>query len=893
MAFDKRRALQNALFYTQQGRLDKAIAEYQAILKADPNDLAVYNSLGDLYARIGARDEAIAQFQKLGDHFRADGLVLKAIAVYKKIIKLDPTYIPAYLACADLYSQQGLKGEARLNLEEAANYYLKEGNVPKALEVYKKLAALDPSNLAISMKLADMLLKEGMKREALTQLHLAGEGYLRNGQLSEAQRCFRRMLQIQPDSPEARSGMGQTHYHAGSFLEAAEELGQIRDLKDPVLLEMLADSYKRMGQKDKSVEVFRRILAIDPDHEGARQALGLLYLEVGDSESAYRELHPLAEIYMREGQIERAIEVISEIVRRDIHHQGSLEMLAELFHKAGDKARAVEEYNRVAEIYEEQGKMEEAAEIYQRLLDIEPEREDFTRRFREIKEKREIRPEEVEVPVAHLEEGEQLKEEAEAFDIEEISAEVFSKEVGTEEVSLEVEVPDEPLVSEYIKKAEVYLKYGLLEQAVEQLQQALKFSPDNLNAHGHLKRVFLEKGLIREAIQESLSLAKIYEERGLGAQAVYELQKALDLDPDNEEARNRFKEFMEASPVLEEASLLHLEETIEPQESLEEAAYTGVGLIQEEELPAELEEVLELPEEESVEIIPGIYEPYSSLTEDLAEAEFYLQQGMHGEARSVLERVLSLDPDNAHAMERMAQLEEIMKGPSEEVGLPPTKEETITVFKVAQEDPELREEGYVDLARELERELMEEDKLKVQGGKKGVEPTLEEVPLNEFQRGVREKLDREDYETHYNLGIAYKEMDLLDEAIEEFRLAARDEPRALSCANLLGLCYLAKGMTGEAIQEFHRGLTLKGYPPEEYLGLKYELASAYEIAGDTAKAFELFSEIQAGNPTFRNVKEKVRELQDRMGPSLGEPPQGAPESTPKPPKPLKRKISFI
>lgn len=892
MAFDKRRALQNALFYTQQGRLDKAIAEYQAILKADPNDLAVYNSLGDLYARIGARDEAIAQFQKLGDHFRTDGLVLKAIAVYKKIIKLDPTYIPAYLACADLYSQQGLKGEARLNLEEAANYYLKQSNVPKALEVYKKLAALDPFNFTISMKLADMLLKEGMKREALTQLHLVGEGYLRNGQITEAQRCFRRMLQIQPDSTEARSGMGQTHYQAGSFMEAAEELGQIRDLKDPVLLEMLGDSYKRMGQRDKSVEVFRRILAIDPDHEGARQALGLLYLEIGDSESAYRELSPLAEIYMREGQIDRAIEVISEIVRRDTHHQGSLEMLAELFHKAGDKARAIEEYNRVAEIYEEQGKMEEAAEIYQRLLNIEPEREDFARRFREIKEKREITPEEVKVPVTHLEEGEELKEE-EALEPKETSTEVFSKEVGAGEVSLEVEVPDEPLVSEYIEKAEVYLKYGLLEQAVEQLQQALKFSPYNLKAHGHLKRVFLERGLIQEAIQESLSLAKIYEERGLGAQAVYELQKALDLDPENEEVRNRLKEFMEASPVLEEASLVHLEETIEPQEAMEEAAFAGVGLIQEEELPAELEEVLEFPEEESLKVIPGIPELYPALTEDLAEAEFYLQQGMHEEARSVLERVLSLDPDNVHAMERMAQLEEIMKGAREEVGLPSTREESITVFKVAQEAPELREDRYVDLARELERELMEEDKLKVQGGKKGVEPTLEEVPLQEFQRGVREKLDREDYETHYNLGIAYKEMDLLDEAIEEFRLASRDEGRALSCANLLGLCYLAKGMTEEAIQEFHRGLGLKGYPPEEYLGLKYELASAYEVAGDTAKAFELFSEIRAENPTFRNVKEKVQELQNRMGPSLGKPPQGPIDSAPKPPKPLRRKISFI
>ncbi len=73
--------------------------------------------------------------------------------------------------------------------------------------------------------------------------------------------------------------------------------------------------------------------------------------------------------------------------------------------------------------------------------------------------------------------------------------------------------------------------------------------------------------------------------------------------------------------------------------------------------------------------------------------------------------------------------------------------------------------------------------------------------LREFQKGVREQLDEKDFETHYNLGIAYKEMALHDEAVQEFRLAARDAGRALSCANLLGLCYLAKGMSKKEIAD--------------------------------------------------------------------------------------------
>jgi tetratricopeptide (TPR) repeat protein len=70
MSFDKRKALQNALLYTQQGKWDRAVAEYQAILKADPNDLSVCNNLGDLYARGGRIAEAITKL--LGKKYEAE-----------------------------------------------------------------------------------------------------------------------------------------------------------------------------------------------------------------------------------------------------------------------------------------------------------------------------------------------------------------------------------------------------------------------------------------------------------------------------------------------------------------------------------------------------------------------------------------------------------------------------------------------------------------------------------------------------------------------------------------------------------------------------------------------------------------------------------------------------
>ena len=83
--------------------------------------------------------------------------------------------------------------------------------------------------------------------------------------------------------------------------------------------------------------------------------------------------------------------------------------------------------------------------------------------------------------------------------------------------------------------------------------------------------------------------------------------------------------------------------------------------------------------------------------------------------------------------------------------------------------------------------------------------SLEEI-FREFKKGVEQQLSAEDYETHYNLGIAYKEMGLVDEAIGEFQLASKDAARAVECCSMLGHCFLEKGMPQLAIKWFRKGL---------------------------------------------------------------------------------------
>ena len=128
------------------------------------------------------------------------------------------------------------------------------------------------------------------------------------------------------------------------------------------------------------------------------------------------------------------------------------------------------------------------------------------------------------------------------------------------------------------------------------------------------------------------------------------------------------------------------------------------------------------------------------------------------------------------------------------------------------------------------------------------------------RRGVDKQLGKEDYETRYNLGIAYKEMGLVDEAIGEFQLAAKDERRLLECASMLGICFLEKGMPKLAVKWFEKGLSTPDRSEDEYQALRYDLASALEQAGENDRALELFTELHGQDASFRDVAEKLRQL---------------------------------
>ena len=121
-----------------------------------------------------------------------------------------------------------------------------------------------------------------------------------------------------------------------------------------------------------------------------------------------------------------------------------------------------------------------------------------------------------------------------------------------------------------------------------------------------------------------------------------------------------------------------------------------------------------------------------------------------------------------------------------------------------------------------------------------------------------DQVPRDDYETRYDLGIAYREMGLLDEAIAELQLASRGASRRIESTSLLAACLLDKGLPKLAIQWLERGLEAPGLRPEQALSLRYDLARAHEARGERELALEIYVELYGEDAGFRDVAEKLQ-----------------------------------
>jgi len=130
----------------------------------------------------------------------------------------------------------------------------------------------------------------------------------------------------------------------------------------------------------------------------------------------------------------------------------------------------------------------------------------------------------------------------------------------------------------------------------------------------------------------------------------------------------------------------------------------------------------------------------------------------------------------------------------------------------------------------------------------------------EFKKGVSATLTEKDHQAHYDLGIAYREMGLLSDAITELRLAMNDPERRIGCLHLMGICANEMGEPEQAIGHLTAALGSEGISGDTVLAVKLDLGTAHESVGDIASARRVYEEVYEADPHFADVVARLDEL---------------------------------
>ncbi len=502
--FNKQKVLSAAEKFVQQGKLQNAIAEYEKIRKHDDKDLTVANTIGDLYSRMGDTANAIECFKMVGDAYAAQGFTVKGIAMYKKIAKLQPS-VDGTLKLAELYTQQGLFNDARAQYLQVAEDFMKNGDLDQAIRLFQKVLEMDPENVPMRIKLAEVYLKRGKKQEAWEIFSAAAEALRARGSMAAAEDILQRMLSLDPGNSYVLLLRGRSALEGGDHQKAIEYLEKASDIDShPEGLRDLLKAYLQAGELEKATPLAEKLLTVHNDSEG----LFLL------AEASARYGHPgeALEIYSRHA--DRMLATDSAKLLGNLHSlitqvrddTGALEKVMELLKKAGESTHVNEVIELLAHASVKSGNLERARELYGMLAKSEPQNALHMQNFQQVADRiAGSSPASAASGTITAEEGALIVEEMEAT-----------------APAVDQSYPDEVAIAvrSAVTEADLFLSYNLPDKAFAPLMAALPLAPRDVRLNQRLAALHTRSKRFADAAVCCRTLESAYHDAGFPDEAL-------------------------------------------------------------------------------------------------------------------------------------------------------------------------------------------------------------------------------------------------------------------------------------------------------------------------------------------------------------------------------------
>ena len=272
MAVDRAAVIRKADEFVSQGKLDLAIAEYRALLDDQPADLGAANTLGDLYARTGEIAKAIDQFTRLAESERGQGFTSKAIALYKKALKVDPACDEALSQLAEIALTQELLADATLYWNRLVQHRRERSDAPGVARALIRLAGLSVAKA--DTKLAAARAAEGHvdTNETARLYAAAAEALAREGRGADALDAWVEAAGRTEDVA-VRQAAARACLEAGQMNRAEGFLSVDVAGDEPALLWAIGERAAHAGDGSVAVTALRRYRTLVPDDGERASAL--------------------------------------------------------------------------------------------------------------------------------------------------------------------------------------------------------------------------------------------------------------------------------------------------------------------------------------------------------------------------------------------------------------------------------------------------------------------------------------------------------------------------------------------------------------------------------------------------------------------------------------------
>lgn len=923
MAINRDKVLQEAQKLVEKKRFDKAILEYQKVVAEDPSDVRVLLKIGDLHLKLEQYAEAISLYERVGQYYSSQGFSVKAVAVFKQIRDIIQKHVPhledrfghIVPKLAELLTSLGLVADAVAYYDEMATRFQRAGRDRDAIDVFRKIVQLDKENPLSHLRLADSLVRVRDLDGAVEEYAIAGEILLKIGRQDDALRVVERILQHRQDAKYARLA-AEIYLARGQPSDGMAALTKLQlcfkeNPRDLDTLACLARAFDVLGQPQKAIEVQKEAARIAkegskverfdelvatlkqraPNDEVVKQlASGKKPAtvqppappkEAPKSEPPPRDARAAA---ATDGPLSESIEVVDDYDLLDAEasvraaipappsSRGDDEQPFQLRQsglpgpgKAGDVNTRIRDVVTQVEALRLRGDYHHAILTLQTAVSAMPAGRELREKLCDLLIESGNQDQAIVEMLgfasylaqnndpdgaARLLDEVLLLDSANADALQMLQALGYAVPEQVAESINEVayDVPDMPPPTAAAPSA--YGGFAASQGGVPNVTGPFPgYPPPSNNAplpSFDLDSEETDAPHSTTSSQAPLELDDPF--AGDAGYAPYAPSGAAPYAPPQPQAYAEPQYAYPPSP--EDAYQPPTYVTPQPQAYAQVPQGGGYGMMDE-------------ATSYGISADPSLLHPPVPRLSDsgqldesaLEEIEFFQTHGMLEEAQGLLAEQLARLPNHPLLLERKAEIDQLMgygtAAPS-------------THAQPHSREPASQVDRSFDIASALDGlDALDLGPTGATGGPSlssgGPQQVSVEAVFEQFKAGVAAQIAENDAATHYDLGVAYKEMGLFADSIAEFELASRDPARECVSQSMIGMMHMERGNIDQAIDAFLRGLSADEKSADQEIALTYEIANAYETRRNFDQALYYFQLVSRLNPSYRDMRGSVEE----------------------------------